>query len=198
MNQIQVWGQSYLLREWIIDRVVRKHFNGYFGELTNKLILEIGCGSGKGAKVIKKYFHPRKIIGIDLDSRLVTVAKRNNLDSSIFFEEGDAAQLKFNESEFDAVFDFCAIHHIPGPQWKDCLDEACRVLKPGGKLFVYDVSIEYFTTTLISRILKHFLLHPYDSMYKRNEFIDYLEKLNFKIIQKEFLSRHFVVVADKQ
>lgn len=195
MNQLQVWAMRLPFREWMNDRAAKRHFSEYFHGLKDKTVLEIGCGSGKGTKVIKKYFAPAEIIAIDLDPRLIESAKNNVKDPAIVFEQRNATKLGYQDNSFDAIFDFDTIHHIPGPQWQDCLKEAYRVLKSGGIFFIRDVSIEYFATSF-NRILKVFFSHPYDSMYKKEEFVEYLEKLGFKILKKD-LSRHFAVVAEK-
>src|SRR3989338_4670507 len=91
------------------------------------VVLEIGSGRGVGTKLIKKYFQPQKITAIDLDLKMIVIAKKRNKDPSITFQVGDAAKLPFENKQFDAVFDFGIIHHIPN--WKDCLKELKRVLK---------------------------------------------------------------------
>lgn len=144
----------------------------------NKIILEIGCGTGNGSQLIKKYFQAKRIHAIDLDKRMVDIAKKNNKDGSISFEVQDATQLKYKDNFFDAVFDLGVIHHIPN--WKDCLEELKRVLKPKGQLIIEDLSIETFSTPL-GRIVRESLDHPYDSMHTEDEFARYLEKIGFRI-----------------
>jgi len=196
MNNLGRLGMLLPFREWANNGVVKKYYKDYFQRLNGGTFLEIGCGNGTGAKIIKKCFSPKKIVATDLDPFMINVAKRNVHDPLIIFETGDATKLKYQTGQFDGVFVFDALHHIPGPQWQDCLKEIYRVLKPGGLFFIYDVSIEYFET-FIGRVLRPLYVHPYDSMYRRDEFIDFLPKLNFKILKKEFLSRHFLTVVEK-
>jgi ubiquinone/menaquinone biosynthesis C-methylase UbiE len=161
-------------------------------------ILDIGCGTGNSSKLIKKYFKIKKINAVDIDKRMIAVAKRNNKDRAIHFEVGDATRLRFKNNSFDAVFDIGVIHHIP--QWKKCLQELKRVLKPGGQLIIEDISLETFSTSL-GIVMKKMLDHPYNKMYKEKEFIESLKKLNFKInIKKryDFGVRYFIVVAQKE
>lgn len=90
----------------------------------------------------------------------------------------DASKLRFADESFDAVFDFGIIHHIPN--WRDCLRELSRVLKPGGRLILEDVSRESFARDigLLWRVLS---AHPYDDMYDRDEFRDFLCSLGMTI-----------------
>ena len=146
MNELSIWLENTPVRRWHLDRVTRKYYSEYFSELKNKTILEIGCGSGWGAKIILKYFSPKKVIAIDLDPRQLALAKKNVQIREIVVEKADATKLKYKDRSFDAVFDYGIIHHIPSPEWKDCVNETYRVLKPGGKVFLDDLSIESFNT----------------------------------------------------
>lgn len=157
-------------------------------------VLEIGCGQGVGAKLINKYFSPKIIEGIDLDPDMISRAKRRNKNSSIHFSIGDASNLKFKSGSFDAIFDFAIIHHIPN--WKDCLGELKRVLKPGGQIIMEDLSIDTFST-IFGRFLKLFLKHPYDEMYTRNEFMVEIKKLGFKIVKEYRNGYWFMLVLKK-
>jgi len=166
----------------------------------NKIVLEIGCGTGNGTKLIKEYFEAKKITAIDLDERMIRIAKRRFGDTPVSFAVQDAAALPYKDGQFDAVFDFGVIHHIPG--WKDCLKGLHRILKPKGQLIIEDLSLETFET-LPGRFYRKILDHPYQSMYREEEFIGYLGRIGFKILKrKRYLSlgffRYFAVVVQKR
>ena len=95
--------------------------------------LEIGCGNGHGTQLIKKYFGPKRIDAVDLDEKMVEIARRKNDDSSIHYHVMDASRLGFSDSAFDVIFDFGIIHHIPN--WRDCISEMNRVLKAGWRSY---------------------------------------------------------------
>lgn len=128
---------------------------------------------------------------------MIAIARRKNAHPSITFEQQDATALPYASGSFDAVFDGVVIHHIPN--WKDCLKELKRVLRPGGHVVIEDLSIETFSTPF-GRILRRLLDHPYPAMYTEDEFVQYLREVGFKIsfhrTYKAFL-RSFVVVAKK-
>jgi ubiquinone/menaquinone biosynthesis C-methylase UbiE len=71
------------------------------------------------------------------------------------------------------------IHHIPN--WRECVKELQRVIKPNGLLIIKELSIETFESPF-GRISRHFVEHPYDSMLGKAEFLECLEKQGFKII----------------
>lgn len=180
-----------------LDQKTRKYYSEYFRSLKNKTVLEIGCGSGFGAEIILKYFSPKKIIATDLDQRLIVLAKKNVQKKEIVFEKADATKLNYQDRGFDGIFVYGVIHHLPLPEWKNCLKELWRVLKPKGRLFILDLSIESFKTTFWGKIIKLTSRHPYGQMYKKQEFFQYLKSIGFQIIKKVEEPRYFVLVLEK-
>lgn len=144
-----------------------------------KKILEIGCGNGIGTRFIDEYFQPFEFIATEYDESLVEVAWSKNPDSKVRVEPGNAADMCFANGEFDAVIGLSVIHHIPN--WEDALDEIQRVLKPGGLLIIKELSIDTFETPF-GRIARRFVKHPYDEMFTKNEFFDYLKQKGFEIV----------------
>lgn len=113
-------------------------------------VLDVGCGRGLlligAAKRLKK----GKATGIDIwnsadlsgnnpDATLAN-AKAEGVADRIKIENADARQLPFGASSFDTVLSSLAIHHIPQSQERaKALREIARVLKPGGRLVIYDI-----------------------------------------------------------
>lgn len=198
MNKLEFIAMNNPVRAFIQDVIEVKTLSKYAKISSDTTALEIGCGNGTGTKLIKKYFHPQEIYAVDLDPKMIALAKKNNNNINIHFELGDAAKLSYDNNTFDAIFDFAIIHHIPN--WQECLQELKRVLKPHGQLILEDLSIETFENTL-GKTFRKVLDHPYNAMYKRKEFLDYLNKLGFTIqIMKTFAPlsfRYFIVIAEK-
>jgi ubiquinone/menaquinone biosynthesis C-methylase UbiE len=163
-------------------------------------VLEIGCGNGSGTNLIQKYFHPLHITAVDLDERMIQIARRTIQDETITFQVMDGSKLDFPNESFDAIFDFGMIHHIPN--WKDCIEESKRVLKRGGKLILEEYSLDTFSgfPGLLYRLL---LRHPYQQMFSTEEFVQHLENVEFKIhdFKKSNpfkMMQHFFLVAGIQ
>jgi ubiquinone/menaquinone biosynthesis C-methylase UbiE len=144
-----------------------------------KKILEIGCGNGTGSRLIHEFFKPSQFIATELDPRLVEIARVKTAGSRAMVEEGNAADLQFSDNEFDAVIALSVIHHIPN--WKDCVDELHRVLKPGGLLIIKELSIETFETPF-GKVARRIVDHPYNSMLKKDVFLNYTERNGFRTI----------------
>ena len=107
-------------------------------------ILEIGTGKGRFlAALLKKV--PR-VTTVDLDPAEQRFARLNvafdGLSRKACFVHADAARLPFEAGRFDAVVSLNALHHLEN--WKAVLEEALRVLTPGGKLVLADFSRDGF------------------------------------------------------
>jgi ubiquinone/menaquinone biosynthesis C-methylase UbiE len=197
LNKIEFSLINSRIRAYIQDKFEAKEIRRLSSLPSSKVVLEIGCGNGTGARLIKRYFSPLKIYAIDLDQRMIDIARRNNADDSIIFGFGDATKLRFKEKQFDAVFDFGVIHHIPN--WEDCISELKRVLKIGGELIIEDYSIETFQTTT-GRVLRKLTNHPYERMYRRIDFVEYLKCSGFEIMKEKsyhplHLIKYFIIIA---
>lgn len=197
MNRIEFYLMNNPIRGFIQDKIEIKRLCKMSDLEKGAKVLEIGCGDGKGATLITKYFSPSHIEAIDLDPKMIERAQKRNKNSSVHFQVGDAAQLPFASDTFDAIFDFGIIHHIPN--WHDCLKELYRVLKPGGQLILEDLSIETFSTPF-GRLLRKLLIHPYNEMFTHDEFVEYLKELGFTIKEHKNYNlglEYFVVIAKK-
>lgn len=79
-----------------------------------KKILEIGCGSGYGSKYLVEN-GVRKITAYDIDPRAINFAVKNCYHKNISFAEGDAQNLKHNNT-YEAVISFEVIEHLERPE----------------------------------------------------------------------------------
>ena len=91
-------------------------------------VLDVGCGPGYVAtSAAARGAIPR---GLDFSREMVGIAQR--MFPEIEFQEGDAQNLPFVDETFDRVLANFSLPHVSDPV-RACA-EACRVLKPGGKL----------------------------------------------------------------
>lgn len=90
-------------------------------------VLEIGASMGYNHTCHPQY------LGIEYSSVAVEMA-RKRFGYPINVEQGDATKLEFNDSEFDFIFSFATLEHIPDIE--SALKEIHRVLKGGGKVYL--------------------------------------------------------------
>ncbi len=86
-----------------------------------------------------QYFSPeQKVVGIDISSKMLEKAKvkSNDLASGTELVRADAQMLGFAGNSFDSVVTSCTFCSVPDPVAG--LKEIRRVLKPGGKLLMFE------------------------------------------------------------
>lgn len=106
------------------------------GDVKGGRIMEIGCGRGIGVGLLFDLFGASYVEAFDYDPGQVRLAERRLLpryNDKVRIYEASATQIPSPDSQFDAVFDFGALHHIPNNQ--SAINEVARVLKPGGRFF---------------------------------------------------------------
>ncbi len=179
LNNLEFLAMNNPLRAFIQEKYELQILRTMTSIKNIETALEIGCGNGNGTKLIKKYFSPKNIIGVDLDEKMIGIAQKRNKNATISYKVMDASRLDFPDKQFDVIFDFGIIHHIPN--WKDCLKEIKRVLKPDGELILEDLSIYSFTIG-IGKLWKILSVHPYEFMYTPKQFTEFMNEIGFKII----------------
>ena len=83
--------------------------------------LDVGTGTGAGARLLKERFPDADVVGVDLATAMLEQARR--LVPGVSFVEGDASRLPFGEGSFDLVAHQNMIPFVT---------EVDRVLRPAG------------------------------------------------------------------
>lgn len=100
-------------------------------------VLDIGCGTGPQSRTIARRPGVGEVVGVDQMAPFVERARELAADiPNVSFRQGDARDLPFGDGEFDVVVLHTLLTHVPGPE--GVLAEVHRVLRPGGRVAVYD------------------------------------------------------------
>ena len=103
-------------------------------------VLDLGCGTGWGTRLLAKANAGVQAIGVDASPKMI--AKAEELHSFTIrarYEVGAFERLDFRDGEFDRVFSMEALYYSPDVD--AALREVLRVLKPGGTA---DVVMDFF------------------------------------------------------
>lgn len=103
-------------------------------------VLEIGCGEGEFSG---KFGGSLNYFGVDISEYALRKAAAKNGGGNINFVliDPDHGKLPFGDRMFDFVFGVYSLEHFKEP--KEIIDEAVRVLKPGGHLIFLAPNLEF-------------------------------------------------------
>jgi ubiquinone/menaquinone biosynthesis C-methylase UbiE len=113
-----------------------------YSDLTNKKILDVGCGTGGTLRRFIDYgAKPENLYGIDLLKDRIESAKQ--LHPKINFTCGDASNLPYPDKYFDIVLQFTVFTSIYDIKLKKKIaSEMLRVCKEDGIIIWYDFHID--------------------------------------------------------
>lgn len=110
-------------------------FVGTFLTGTSMRVLEVGAGRLANTRLLAKLFPQHQFTALDLPNRNFL---KNRVPANVTLVEGDYNDLSaFQDKPFDVVFGVETVCHAES---KDrVIGEISKVLKPGGKLILFDV-----------------------------------------------------------
>ena len=117
-------------------------------------VLDVGCGTGTLAMLIKRLHPDAVVVGLDPDPKALARARRKagRAAIAIKFDQGFSDELPYPDGSFDRVFSSFMFHHLPADQREKTLREIRRVLAPGGSLHMLDFEgLEALTHGILDR-----------------------------------------------
>lgn len=160
---------SYTLLAPIYDSIVTGPIDAYrikslsrIKDTSNKQILINGIGSGLDIPYLAD---DACYIGTDITPAMLDRAKKRaqkhatatDRRMNISFQLADSQALPFADNSFDAVIMHLILAVVPRPEL--ALQEACRVLKPCGKIYIFDKFLRTGQYAIGRRLLNILLRH---------------------------------------
>lgn len=108
-------------------------------------VLDLGCGPATQLAQIAQLNQAIEFIGIDLSESMLenanTYCKNLGLNNVSFQKDDISTLSSIPNDSMDAVISTLALHHLPNiAMLKQCFQQVNRVLKPGGSLYLIDLS----------------------------------------------------------
>jgi 2-polyprenyl-6-hydroxyphenyl methylase/3-demethylubiquinone-9 3-methyltransferase len=158
-------------------------FDRWIPEIKDLKIIDLGCGGGLFSKpLLERGAH---VTGIDLSPASIAVCKAE-CEAGTFLQ-GDITSLPFTKNSFDGVILADVVEHLPS--YREALEEAARVIKPNGFIFISTMNRTFFSKVIGVFLVETLRLvppgtHDHKLFVTPNELDEILLPLGFK---REFL-----------
>ena len=151
-------------------------------------VLDVGCGTGTILKTLSERFN---IVahGIDVENEMLKVAKAKCSGMDIQLCSCEATP--FADNSLDAVIACMAYHHFPDKQAFE--NEAARILKNGGKLYIADPNFPF----VIRKIINFLVRNLNGEFFSSKEIASRFEKSGCKLLTIKKRAYGQLVVLEK-
>ena len=176
VDAAQEMDSIYRLQRHIYDASRKYYLLGRDGMLDalnppkGGTVLEIGCGTGRNLILASGRYPAAQLYGIDVSAVMLETAQASvakaGLSHCIRFAQADASKLDtqadFGIAAFDRVFVSYALSMIP--PWREALEQAYSVVRPGGSLHIVDFGEQQRLPVMfrsgLRAWLRRFSVHP--------------------------------------
>jgi ubiquinone/menaquinone biosynthesis C-methylase UbiE len=141
------------------------------------VIVDVGCGWGRSFKLLQERFHPARLIGIDVEPRLLEAAARQVARDGLAVELRceNSSRLSLASQSVDMIFCHQTFHHLVDQE--GAIEEFHRVLKPGGLLLFAESTRAYIHSWIIRLLFRHDM-----SVQKTaQEYAELIQRAGFKL-----------------
>lgn len=114
------------------------------GDIQGAKVCDVGCGTGELAFMAAERVGTEGwVCGVDLTPGMIAMAKKKmperNLPKEVDFRVGNALNMEFEDGTFDLVTSGYMLRNVTDIQ--KAVDEMFRILRPGGKVVVAELSM---------------------------------------------------------
>lgn len=99
-------------------------------------VLDFGCGVGNVSRALASEFTGATVTGCDLSGDSIATARARA--PAVTFVATEERRLPFDDAGFDLAVAACVFHHIEAARRPFWAREIARVLRPGGRLVLFE------------------------------------------------------------
>ena len=184
-----LWTTGHETPDQAVEALVA-HLAGALDLQPGQHVCDVGCGYGATAEWLSRHYEVR-VTGITLSSAQLRQAQMRSAASPLLhFAQQDWLENTYEGGTFDHVIAIESSEHMPDKQ--RFFDEACRTLRPGGRLAVYawlarDGARPWEERHLLEPICREGRL---PSMGTESDYRDLARRAGFRVAGFDDLSRH--------
>jgi ubiquinone/menaquinone biosynthesis C-methylase UbiE len=139
-------GRSSRFYDFVARRVARVMYRRLADDIAAEApdgaaVLDVGTGPGVLLVELARRRPDLRLTGVDLSADMIAAAGRN-LGDRAEVRAADVTDLPFSDGSFDLVVSSLSLHHWDHPA--QAVPELARVLRPGGRVLIYDFPIAPF------------------------------------------------------
>lgn len=154
-----------------------------FEKNENLQVLDIGCGDGATESFMQQYFPKWQVNGMDISEKSIHAAKKRKLSNANFSVYSGSEIPLMNESA-DVVFIAGVLHHVEFVLHQVIIKEISRVLKKGGRLYLF----EHNPLNPLTRYLVNTCVFDKDAkLLKSNYTVQLLQQNKLQVDGKRFI-----------
>lgn len=157
-------------------------------------LLDVGCGTGYLIDNLSRE-HAASYCGLDISENMLAVARAKQIPNAAFVQ-GRSDALPYPDEAFDVVTCIQSFHHYPSPD--KAMQEAWRVLKPGGLYLLSDTGVGGVAGWLDNHIFFKFMKSGDCHVENRHGIAKRMQRNGFTAIRSKQLKGFiYTVLAQK-
>jgi ubiquinone/menaquinone biosynthesis C-methylase UbiE len=139
-------GRSSRTYDFVARRVARVMYRRLADDIAAEApegaaVLDVGTGPGVLLVELARRRPDLRLTGVDLSPDMIAAAARN-LGDRAEVRAADVTDLPFEDGSFDLIVSSLSLHHWDHPA--QAVPELARVLRPGGRVLIYDFPMAPF------------------------------------------------------
>jgi ubiquinone/menaquinone biosynthesis C-methylase UbiE len=145
-----------------------------------RVVVDVGCGSGRSLPKLRDRFQPQELIGVDIDPHMLEMARAEAAEAGVVVRllEASSSRLPLPDASADLLFCHQTFHHLV--EQEQALAEFLRVLKPGGVLLFAESTRRYIHSWMIRLLFRH----PMDVQRSAPEYLQMLRSAGFVVPER--------------